>query len=141
MRITNHWRHAAIIPDTLDRNILNCIFVQFPVAKNATGCVSRLAWRIMAMSPVPRFASVQSQHPPHSLTAGSHRRHISQILLVVKKTTGGRAWLPKWGFSGLTKGQKVNKKQQREDEQAVVKALREAEQSEIQHKTQHQTSR
>jgi hypothetical protein len=60
----------------------------------------------------------------------------SKFLLVVKKTTGGRAWLPKWGFSGLTKGQKVNKKQQREDEQAVVKVLREAEKSEVHQKTQ-----
>jgi len=49
--------------------------------------------------------------------------------------------LPKWGFSGLTKGQKVNKKQQREEEQAVVKVLREAEQSEIQYTTKHQTAR
>ncbi len=49
--------------------------------------------------------------------------------------------MPKWGFSGLTKGQKVNKKQQRVDEQTVVKVLREAEQSEIQHTTKQQAAR
>ena len=53
-----------------------------------------------------------------------------QILLVVKKTTGGRAWLPKWGFAGLTKAQKANKKSQREGEQQVVRVLKEAERGE-----------
>lgn len=48
-----------------------------------------------------------------------------QIVWIVKKTTGGRAWLPKWGFSGLTKHQKVNKRKQRQDELAVVAALKE----------------
>jgi len=49
-----------------------------------------------------------------------------QFVLVVKKTTGGRAWLPKWGFAGLTRLQKANKRKQRQEETAVLRALREA---------------
>jgi len=50
----------------------------------------------------------------------------SRFVLVVKKTTGGRAWLPKWGFSGLTRFQKANKREQRKEEQSVIRALKEA---------------
>lgn len=49
-----------------------------------------------------------------------------QIVLIVKKTTGGRAWLPKWGFAGLTRQQRANKRKQRQEELSVVRALREA---------------
>lgn len=69
----------------------------------------------------------------HELTDGIPLTHLApllQILLVVKKTTGGRAWLPKWGFAGLTKAQKANKKSQREGEQQVGRVLKEAERSE-----------
>lgn len=98
----------------------------------------RDAWRGGTVS---SFAHSPSSPIRSHLTTHVPRLLVSQFLLVVKKTTGGRAWLPKWGFSGLTKGQKVNKKQQREEEQAVVKVLREAEQSEIQYTTKHQTAR
>lgn len=49
---------------------------------------------------------------------------------MVKKTSGGRAWLPKWGFGGLTQTQKANKRKQRQDEQAVVEALKQGAASE-----------
>jgi len=121
------------------------------VAKNVQGCrvapctadhgrlpswIRLVVGRLASLAAFALFAN-----PAHSLTDRVHRRLVSQLLLVVKKTTGGRAWLPKWGFSGLTKGQKVNKKQQRVDEQTVVKVLREAEQSEIQHTTKQQAAR
>lgn len=48
----------------------------------------------------------------------------------MKKTTGGRAWLPKWGFAGLTKHQKANKRKQRQEELSVVRSLREAAENE-----------
>jgi hypothetical protein len=49
-----------------------------------------------------------------------------QIVFIVKKTTGGRAWLPKWGFAGLTRQQKANKRKQRQEELSVLRSLKEA---------------
>ena len=58
-------------------------------------------------------------------------RPVVQIVLVVKKTTGGKAWLPKWGFKGLTRGQKANKNKQRKEEQAVIGALKQGAAGEV----------
>jgi hypothetical protein len=44
----------------------------------------------------------------------------------VKKTTGGKAWHPKWGLSGLTRTQKANRSKARADEASVLSTLREA---------------
>jgi hypothetical protein len=48
------------------------------------------------------------------------------ILQVVKKTTGGKAWLPKWGFHGLTKTQKANRRKNLKFEQGTLQTLRQA---------------
>lgn len=50
----------------------------------------------------------------------------SRILFIVKKTTGGKAWIPKWGLTGLTRTQKANRRKARQDEHQVLDALREA---------------
>lgn len=44
----------------------------------------------------------------------------------MKKTTGGRAWIPRWGLRGLTPTQKANRKKQLADEAGVREALKEA---------------
>jgi hypothetical protein len=62
------------------------------------------------------FHSMQPMPPP------AHCR----VLEVVKKTTGGKAWLPKWGFNGLSPAQKANRKKQIRDEHSVLAALKEA---------------
>ncbi|KAL4525046.1 hypothetical protein Ndes2526B_g07227 [Nannochloris sp. 'desiccata'] len=50
----------------------------------------------------------------------------SRILFIVKKTTGGKAWLPKWGLTGLTRTQKANRRKARDDEHTVLNTLKEA---------------
>ena len=42
-----------------------------------------------------------------------------QILFIVKKTTGGKAWIPKWGLTGLTRTQKANRRKNRQEEHQV----------------------
>jgi hypothetical protein len=56
----------------------------------------------------------------HSL----HPSSIHRALLIVKKTTGGRAWLPKWGFSGLSRCQKANRRKNLKEERQLISALR-----------------
>jgi hypothetical protein len=49
-----------------------------------------------------------------------------QVLLIVKKTTGGKAWLPKWGLTGLTRTQKANRRKTRDAEHSVLSTIKEA---------------
>jgi hypothetical protein len=50
----------------------------------------------------------------------------SNVLLIVFKRTGGRAWLKPWGFKGLTKTQKRNRRQQRHNLACNADTLRTA---------------
>lgn len=62
-------------------------------------------------------------------TAGHHPLRlprILQVLLIVKKTTGGRAWLPKWGLTGLSPTQKANRRKNLAQEHNLLDALRQA---------------
>jgi hypothetical protein len=49
-----------------------------------------------------------------------------QILLIVKKTTGGRAWLPKWGLTGLNRTQKANRRKNLAQEHQVLDSIKAA---------------
>ncbi|KAL6781201.1 MRPL63 [Auxenochlorella protothecoides x Auxenochlorella symbiontica] len=44
----------------------------------------------------------------------------------VKKTSGGRAWLPKWGLTGLNQTQKATRRRNRGQEQDLAAALKQA---------------
>lgn len=49
----------------------------------------------------------------------------SEVLLRVYKTTGGKAWLPKWGFR-MSPTQKVNRKQNEAEIRRVIDVLKQA---------------
>jgi len=51
---------------------------------------------------------------------------VSQVLQIVRKTTGGRAWIKKWGLPAPTACQKRNRREQRRSEQAIAALLKEA---------------
>jgi hypothetical protein len=51
---------------------------------------------------------------------------VSQVLCVVYKRTGGRAWNKKWGLPSLTRTQKANRLEQRREEQQIRALLKEA---------------
>ena len=51
---------------------------------------------------------------------------VSQVLQIVKKTTGGRAWVKKWGLPAPSACQKRNRREQRRSEQAIAALLKEA---------------
>jgi len=50
----------------------------------------------------------------------------SRALLVVYKNTGGRLWNKPWGLPKPTSTQKATRRKQRQQEQDVVSALKEA---------------
>lgn len=50
----------------------------------------------------------------------------SRALLVVYKNTGGRLWNKPWGLPKPTSTQKATRRKQRQQEQDVAKALKEA---------------
>lgn len=58
-----------------------------------------------------------------------------QVLQLVKKTTGGKAWLPKWGLHGLTRTQKANRVKNTKQEHQVLSVLKEASRREAQGQT------
>ncbi|KDD72008.1 hypothetical protein H632_c4010p0 [Helicosporidium sp. ATCC 50920] len=48
----------------------------------------------------------------------------------VKKTTGGRAWLPKWGLTGLSPTQKANRRKNVAEEHGIMSSLKQAAENE-----------
>lgn len=76
-------------------------------------------------APEPRLPSPRGS-PPSCIFPSSSPPPRPQVLEIVKKTTGGKAWLPKWGLTGLTRTQKANRRKARVDEAAVRSALQEA---------------